>query len=185
MNLKKSLKKNKKSIFSAVLATLLAFSFNYSPISLISSWIKKTSAYKSSNTQTYYGNSTTENETKISAGKYPSELSEFFKESSNNFNIATYYNKRYIEKYAEHVHEYLASIETKFNDVEYGKTYLDFLDFKGYDSLYDYYKTETTYIDSAFGCKDFYAFAEYFVSHETTWKIASDNQGKVPVLFSQ
>lgn len=185
MNLKKSLKKNKKSIFSAVLATLLAFSFNYSPISLISSWIKKTSAYKSSNTQTYYGNSTTENETKISAGKYPSELSEFFKESSNNFNIATYYNKRYIEKYAEHVHEYLASIETKFSDVEYGKTYLDFLDFKNYDSLYDYYKTETTYIDSAFGCKDFYAFAEYFVSHETTWKIASDNQGKVPVLFSQ
>ena len=197
MHLRKLFKKNKKSILSAALAALLTFSFNYSPISLLSSMIKKSSAYKSSTTQTYYGNSTTENETKISGGKYPSQLSEFFKESSNNFNIETYYSKRFLEKYAEYVHNYLSSVETegviKFKDdynttIKFNEAYADFLDAKKYETLYDYYKTESTYISSEYGCKDFYAYVEYFVSNQYIINQSSSNKSDwkgVPALFTQ
>ena len=73
----KFFKKNKKSILSIALASLLTFSFNYSPISLFADWAKdKVNAYKSNNLQTYYANSSTTSESKIAAGDYPKELEE-------------------------------------------------------------------------------------------------------------
>ena len=77
--LTKKIKRNKKSIFALALASILTLSFNYSPIALVSDWMKKTaSAYKSSSLQTYYANTTTSSESKVSSANFPKELEKYF-----------------------------------------------------------------------------------------------------------
>jgi cytochrome c oxidase assembly protein Cox11 len=53
-NLKRTFNKNKKSVFSLLVALVLMLSFNYAPISLVADRIKTTNAYKATSTQSYY-----------------------------------------------------------------------------------------------------------------------------------
>ena len=169
----KFFKKNKKSILSVALASLLTFSFNYSPISLFADWAKdKVNAYKSSNLQTYYANTSTTSESKIAAGSYPKELEEYFKNSSNNFNILTFYDTRYTTLFAEHVHKFFS----ENSDVEFVDKYEKFLASKNKETIYDYYEADKTFIKTIHGCETFISYVEHFAHNGT-----SDKDGSVIV----
>lgn len=85
----------KKSFASLILALLLMFTFNSSPIIMLSDNLRnRTSAYKSSETQTYYAKNDSTEETKFSS-VYPSSLKDYFKDSSENFNMLSYYTTQF------------------------------------------------------------------------------------------
>ena len=180
--------KNKKSMLSVALASLLAFSFNYSPISMISNLIKNASAYKSSTLQSYYGDATSTTESKIGAGNYPSALAEYFSKSSNNFNIGTYYNSRYSDIFAGKVHDFLKSGQTPqagtVTPTDYKTLYLEFLQHKGAQTLLEYYNSDTTYINTTYSVSNFMSFAEYFVTHSTSWKVSDTTTKELPALYT-
>ena len=181
--LTKKIKRNKKSIFALALASILTLSFNYSPIALVSDWMKKTaSAYKSSSLQTYYANTTTSSESKVSSATFPKELEKYFEKTSNNFNILTYYNSRYTDLFANYVHEYLSNEKT--GSTGYNATYQAFLEYKNATTLYDYYQKDTAYIKTTYGCDSFISYVEYFISHKTEWTITTDNIKEVAALFT-
>lgn len=173
----KFFKKNKKSILSIALASLLTFSFNYSPISLFADWAKdKVNAYKSNNLQTYYANSSTTSESKIAAGDYPKELEEYFSNSSNNFNILTFYDNRYTALFAEHVHKFFS----ENSDSEFVTKYNAFLSSKNKETIFDYYETDKTFIKTIHGCETFISYVEHFAHNGTTEK---DGNVIVKALF--
>ena len=179
----KSNSKNKRSLLSAALATVLAFSFNYSPISMISETIKNSVAYKSSTLQSYYGDATSTTESKIGAGDYPSALTEYFSKSSNNFNIGTYYDSRFADLFAGYVHDFLSSGKVASEDYEV--KYQQFLTAKGANTLLEYYNADSTYINTTYSVANFKSFVEYFVSHEITWTISDSTTGKLPAVYTQ
>ena len=179
----KSNSKNKKSLLSAALATVLAFSFNYSPISMISETIKNSVAYKSSTLQSYYGDATSTTESKIGAGNYPSALAEYFSKSSNNFNIGTYYDSRFADLFAGYVHDFLSS--GKVASTDYDTKYSQFLTAKGAKTLLEYYNNDSTYINTTYSVANFKSFVEYFVSHKITWTISDSETGELPAVYTQ
>lgn len=180
-NLKKSFNKKKSSVFSAVLAGVLALTFNYSPITLIAERIKSAIAYKSSTLQSYYANPTTGTESNIGSGNYPSSLKDYFSDSSNNFNIKTYYDSRYLDIYSEKIDLYLRTITTS----GYNTLYEEFLNYKNYTSLFNYYDNETTYLNTTYSSTTFYEFVEKFLTQETKYKANSDEQITIPALFTK
>lgn len=99
----------KKSFASLILAFLLMFTFNASPIMLIAENFKTANAYKSTQSQTYYSSSSSEAEKKFNDAQYPSSLAEFFDGSNKNYNIYTYYNEKFEEIYAGYVNTFFAS----------------------------------------------------------------------------
>ena len=130
-----------------MLAVVLMLSFNYSPISLLAD-LDRTNAYKSNTVQTYYANSSTTSETNIGAGVYPASLSDYFKDSSNNFNIESYYNTRFNDILAGHVDEFLKNVPdvkvgptgaAEGDKVLYKDLYQLFLDSVEFDTLLEYY----------------------------------------------
>ena len=176
-NIKKFLKAKKKSIISLALAFILMLSFNYSPIALLANLFgDKASAYKSTSVQNYYPNSSTKNETNISSGSYPSSLKDYFIGSSNNFNIQSYYNERFDELYAKHVHDFLNNANYKVGPqgteistwVEYKTLYAEFLDSVEKDTLLEYYNVnkESFKNNEDIKATTFREYAEYFISHE-------------------
>lgn len=181
--IKKFFNEKKKSIFSFMLAVVLMLSFNYSPISLLADLVK-TNAYKSNTIQTYYANSSTTNETNIGSGVYPSSLSEFFKDSSNNFNIESYYNTRFNDVLAGHVDEFLKNVAdvkvgpdgaAEGDKVLYKTLYVEFLTAVGFDTLLEYYTKNKTNFKSKYGCETFKDYAEYFVSHNIEFQTTDTN----------
>lgn len=187
--IKKFLKAKKKSIISLALALILMLSFNYSPIALLANLFSdKASAYKSSSVQNYYPNSSTKNETNIGSGSYPSSLKDYFTGSSNNFNIQEYYNQRYDELFAKHVHEYLYNGATVIvgpqgSDtstwVAYNTLYDEFLKSVEKDTLLEYYNVnkESFKNNENIKAQNFRDYVEYFISHEIkyTHKTGSGN----------
>ena len=186
--LSKSNSKNKKSFISVALASLLAFSFNYSPISMISNLIKDARAYKASTLQSYYGDATSTTESKIGSGNYPTALAEYFSKSSNNFNIGTYYNTRYSDIFAAKVHDYFKSgkiTHTQAGEaIDFKALYEAFLTAKGYDTLLAYYESDKTYINTTYSVSNFMTYVEYFVTHEITWTISDSQTGVIPAVFT-
>lgn len=89
----------KKSIASLFLALLLMFSFNSTPMVLLANNMRKTNAYKPTETQTYYSNIASELEKNFSDGKYPSSLEKYFDGSTKNFNVYNYYTAKFEENY--------------------------------------------------------------------------------------
>ncbi len=179
----KTLKRNKKSILSLALAFILTLSFNYSPITLLSNWVKSASAYKSKTLTEYYPNTTTSSESKIGSANYPTELKEYFEKSNANFNILSYYNERFSDIFSENVHNYLSNPSA--GNAEYRLAYLKFLEVKGnYNNLYDYYEEDSVYIKTTYGCETFISYVEYFIHNKTEWSLSSDNNGAVEALFT-
>lgn len=91
--------RKKKSIASLFLALLLMFSFNSTPMVLLANNMRKTNAYKPTETQTYYSNNASELEKNFSDGKYPSSLEKYFDGSTKNFNVYNYYTAKFEENY--------------------------------------------------------------------------------------
>ena len=191
--LSKSYSKNKKSILSAFLATVLAFSFNYSPISMISNLVKTSNAYKSSSLQSYYGETTSTSESKVKA-YYPEELAEYFSQSKTNFNIETYYNTRFDDLFKGYANDFLISGKVPFvkpdgsddNDAmtNYSTLVRNFLTNKKVSTLYEYFENNKTDIKADLNISDFRTYVEYFVSHEITWTISDNETGKIPAAFT-
>ncbi len=179
--LKKSFKKNKSSLFSVLLAGILALTFNYSPITLIAERIKSAIAYKSSTLQTYYPTPSTGNESNISSGNYPKALQDYFTDSSNNFNIKTYYDTRFLDLYSEKVDLYLRSVTT----YNYKEIYEEYMNYKNSASLYEFYNNESTYLNTTYSCSTFYGFVEAFLTQETKYKATSNQEITIPALFNK
>lgn len=196
--IKNYFKSKKKAILSLMLAIVLMLSFNYSPISLIRDLVK-TNAYKSNTTQTYYANSDKATESNVGSGEYPSSLADYFKNSSNNFNIQNYYNTRFNDLLAGHVDSFLKNVPdikvgpagaTDAEKTLYSQLYADFLsktsiyDGKNYDTLLEYYTAKSSTIKDKYGCTTFKEFAEYFVSHDIEYQTNnSDNPTKTLYAF--
>lgn len=180
-NLKRTFNKNKKSIFSLLVAIVLMLTFNYAPISLVADKIKTSNAYKATSTQSYYSTSSNKSETNIGSANYPSALKEYFKDSNNSFNIETYYKTRFLDIYGEKIDLYLRNIP----DNDYGKTFQDFLDYKNYVSIYEYYNSEMTYLNNQYDCSDFYGFIEKFVTTETDYDTTSSTPRRIGKLFTK
>lgn len=183
--LKKFFTKKKKSIFSLVLALVLTLSFNYSPISLLARLVDKSSnAYKSSSVQTYYAASDLSTEKNMGKASYPDFLAEFFKGTSNNFNIKNYYDSKFEELFSSSLEKYLLSRVVTDDGtptgVEYKTHYSQFLSSVDHDTLLGYYNSQKT--SNSFKDRDgtkfssFQDYAEYFVSSSIEYQ--HDSQTK-------
>lgn len=180
-NLKRTFNKNKKSVFSLLVALVLMLTFNYAPISLVADRLRTSNAYKATSTQSYYSTSSNKSETNVGSANYPSALKEYFKDSNNSFNIETYYSSRFLDIYGEKVDLYLRNIP----DNNYGKTFEDFLDYKNYLSIYEYYNSEATYLNNHYDCSNFYTFIEKFVTTETDYDTTSSTPRRIAKLFTK
>lgn len=171
----KRLRNKKKSILSMLLAFVLLFAFNYSPISIISNLIDFTRAYKSNVVSSYYSSA---NETYISKGTMPENmsdfLSEFFKGSDNKFNIEDYYNGRFEELLADYSDQYLRYYESTKGRNEY--PYKEFLEHYGFENLKEYYNKATGNLKTRF--KSFQAYLEYFIMMPDADAIVFDYKDK-------
>lgn len=196
--IKNYFKSKKKAILSLMLAFVLMLSFNYSPILLLRDLVKA-DAYKSNTTQTYYSNSETTSESNVGSGEYPSSLADYFKNSSNNFNIQSYYNTRFSDLLAGHLDKFLKTVAdikvgpagaTDAEKTLYSELYREFLsktgtyDGKTYDTLLEYYNAKSSTIKDTYGCSTFREFAEYFVSHDIEFQTNNtDNPTKTLYAF--
>ena len=189
--IKKFFNSKKKAILSFMLAVVLMLSFNYSPISLLADLVR-TNAYKSNTVQTYYANSSTTSEANIGSGVYPSSLSDYFKNSSNNFNIESYYNTRFNDILAGHVDEFLKNVDdvkvgpdgaAEDDKVLYKNLYTQFLTAVGFDTLLEYYTKNKTNFKTKYGCETFKDYAEYFISHNTEFQV-SDPENPTKTLYA-
>lgn len=185
----KTIKAKKKSILSLLLAAILTFSFNYAPTSIIANQLLMSAAYKSESTQNYYASSQTGTESNISSAQYPTSLAEYFKDSSNNFNILSYYTSRYNDLFGKYLQEYLnkkdtgSTVKVDGVDKKYFELISLFLSSVSATSLYDYYTKNTTSLNSATGAKDFLSYAEHFISHSTEFNYTSNIKVVIPALY--
>ncbi len=180
---------HRKSIASVVLASILAFSFNYTPISLVARHIA--AAYKSSTTSsnTFYGNSSVSTENKIDDAKFPSSLEKYFEGSSANFNIETYYKEQYYKFFENYADNFLKTanlpVVGESDPQYYNKEYVNYLNHVGYDSLGEYYEDKKGSDLSKY--KTFVAFFEHFVTSETNWTTVgeSEDEHSLPAIFTK
>lgn len=180
----KYLIKKQKSILSLLLACILMLTFNYAPISILIENYKQSNAYKANTTQSYYPNSSTTNESNISTGSYPSSLEKYFEGSNRNFNIATYYSNRFYDIYSNNLHSYLN--DSRLDEIVAGFTtlYKNYLDFLGFETLYDYYNSNSSELNDKYEISDFRGYAEYFVTHQTTWTDSDGDEHTISALFT-
>ncbi len=184
----KTIKSKKKSIISLFLAAVLMLSFNYAPISVITNNILSASAYKSENVQTYYPSSQVGTESNMSSGNYPSSLAEYFANSSNNFNILTYYNSRFADLFAKYVDEYLDQKDTGSQITvggigrKYNEVLVFFLSSNSSTSLSEYYTKNATRLNSTHNVSDFKSYIEYFMSHSTSFTYSGETI-TLPALY--
>lgn len=130
--------RRKKSFASLILAFLLMFTFNSSPIILMSNNVRNSNAYKSSETKTYYTSKTNESETKFSDPNYPSSYKDYFADSNKNFNILTYYNTNFEKLFFKYTDEFF-----KAYDVDgYNTKYEEFLDNYDAENLSEFFTAQ-------------------------------------------
>lgn len=91
--------RRKKTIASLFLALLLVFSFNASPIILLANHLRSANAYKTTETKSYYSNTSSELEKNFSDAQYPSSLKDNFDGSQKNFNVYNYYIEKFEEQF--------------------------------------------------------------------------------------
>ncbi len=149
MNNKTYLKKHrKKSVASFILAFLLMFTFNSSPIIMIANNGKNANAYQSSETKTFYTSSKNENETKFSDPSYPSSYKDAFSDetgkfnatNNKNFNLLSYYNAKFEEYCLDLAHKFfLRADEVSSSETNYADQYSEFLAAFGANDLYDFF----------------------------------------------
>ena len=130
----------KKSFASLVLAFLLMLTFNASPMILLSDAIRArtANAYKTTQTQTYYSNSTNESETKFADAQLPSSLKKYFEGSEKNFNIYTYYINNYDEILKDRADKFFDA----YDFADYHASYVAFLSYFGSENLSDFYEKQ-------------------------------------------
>lgn len=117
----------KKSFASLVLAFLLMFTFNSSPIIMLSDSLRnRANAYKSTETQTYYSKNDSTEETKFSA-VYPSFYKDYFTDSSENFNLLSYYTTQYDLVYKELVNKFYSHYFKSIFEVNKQEQYVKFI----------------------------------------------------------
>ncbi len=132
--------RRKKSFASLVLAFLLTLTFNSSPILMVSERVRSANAYKSSETKTFYSESTNASESKFSDPNYPTSYGDYFTGSSKNFNLFTYYNQKFEENLLD-----LADTFFKFYSVpgnDYNSKYNEFLGEFNAETLAEFYKEQ-------------------------------------------
>ncbi len=182
-----------RSFASLLLALILIFSFNFTPISLIASkinWPSFASAYSSSTTQTYYSSSSSSKESNVTVGSdaYPNGLNDYFSDSSVNLNILEYYQSRFSDIFKMCIDYYLSNIEsteyatkvvnktgdessTETTNMSYKDVYEEYLKYVGYKSLGDYFdaKLTSTY-------DDFVEYFEEFVTNPLEFSIIGTDE---------
>ena len=137
--------KNKKSMIGAMLAAISLFSFNFTPISIISQKIASAAVYKATETKV------TENSSnQIANNDIVSNLKEFFSDSNSSLNINEYYQKQYetlilekIDNYLrDNISDYTTYLNTNGDLAEYYSKVLnkDYLEF-----IYDFISTLPKY----------------------------------------
>ena len=165
--IKKLIKNNKNSIFGLVLALILTFSFNYTPISLVSKRLRQsTNAYSSTTSQTYYNRDSVTKENGISTGNYANGTSIYFKDSSNNYHILTKYTEVFNKLFKGYADKFLVA-EDKLSS-GYDGNYAKYLEYLGYESLSEYYDAKASSTLSSYS--SFREFFEYLVTSDITWK---------------
>ena len=181
--LKKLMKNNKKSIFGLALATILTFSFNYTPISLVTKSLsgQSANAYSSSTTQTYYKKDSVTKESGISSGNYANGTSNYFTDSTNNYHILTKYTEVFNKLFKGYADKYLAEQDKKSDG--YNGNFAKYLDYVGYESLSEYYEEKKSSSLSSYS--SFREFFEYFVTSEFTWKDSEGDEYSLPALFDK
>lgn len=183
---KKLIQNHKKSISSLFLALVMVLSFNYTPLTLVVEKIKSAVAYKATSKQTYYSTSSTSSESNIGTGVFPDELKEYFSNSSNNFNIQSYYETRFEDIYAEQVESFLKAQTAGKTDYDYEA----FLNYYNSDTLYAYYTSNKTslnnkYSTEKYSCESFINFVEKFVTQDTIYNdTGSENPPTFKAIYS-
>jgi len=175
-------KENKNSILGIILAFILLLTFNYSPISLISMSIannKKSSAYSSTTSQTYYGDGTVKQESGFNAGSLAEGTSKYFEGSTNNYNILKNYSDRYNKLFKEYVDKFLVAQDTA-DDSGYNGKYSLYLKFINQKSLSSFYEANSSASLSSYAT--FRDYFEYFVTNEVSWTDSENVQHTLPAL---
>jgi len=98
--------KNKKSIISALLAAVSIFTFNFSPISIISNKIAMAAKYEA--TETKVTENTSANQ--IVSSDVVSNLKDYFTKSNSELNLSEYYETLFEDLYFDKVERYLKTI---------------------------------------------------------------------------
>ena len=135
--------KNRKSFIGAALAAISFFSFNYSPINIISNKIVSAAKYEA--TETKITEATT---TQISATELVSNLKDYFSDSNAQLALNKYYTNEYKTLLFKKIDEMLSA---KINN--YVSTYL-----KGYADLKSYFESTSS--------DDYLDFISSFISKE-------------------
>lgn len=131
----------KKSFASLFLAVLMMFSFNSSPIILLSNSLRTSRAYKSSETQTYYTGATSSDEKSFNEAQVPDSLREFFNGSTHKYNIYTQYKAKFDEIFKEKTDAFFANYENA--EHTFASAYVEFLkNFNNSTSLSDLFSKE-------------------------------------------
>ena len=157
------LSKNKRSIGSILLAGLLAFTFNYSPLKILATNSRNAVAYKSSNisSSSYYTSSSTSSNSL--QANYPDGFAEYFEDGGATFNFRNYYDAQFEKVYSTYLNSYIATQTT------YQAKLDEFLEDNEVDSLLEYYKDHFNSSSSNINANNFIEFAEYFVTHVWQW----------------
>lgn len=181
--IKKFIKNNKNSFFGLVLALILTFSFNYTPISLVSKRLAglSSNAYSSSTSQTYYKKDSVTKENGISTGNYANGTSVYFKDSTNNYHILTKYTEVFNKLFKGYVEKFLVAQDKLSSG--YDGIYAKYLEYLGYETLSAYYEDKSSSTLSSYS--SFRAFFEYFVTTDITWRDSDGNEYTLPSLFDQ
>lgn len=172
----------KKSLASFFLAVLLMFTFNSSPIILLNDTFNTASAYKSSDSQTYYSTTESKEEKGFGDANFPSYLSDSLS-GNKNFNIYTEYTKRFEDLYQQKVDAFFEY----YGDSEYQNAYINFLSHFGVEKLSDLYTKEKDGNFLKLNLKNisFQCFAETLATTGfTDYDLATDSTKAMPSIIT-
>lgn len=150
--------KNRKSFIGAALAAISLFSFNFSPISIISNKIVSAAKYEATETKITENTSSTQ----ISATELVSNLKDYFLDSNAELELSKYYEKEFKSLLFAKIDEMLTSSFANLNpSVDYKGRYLN-----SYDSLEAYFGSTSNqdYLDFIFAFisqTEFPIYSEY------------------------
>jgi len=97
--------KHRKSLVGALLAAVSLFSFNFTPISVISSKLAMAAKYEATETKITENTSSTQ----IEASSLESHLKEYFLDSRADLNLSEYYSTKYKALILEKAHDFLST----------------------------------------------------------------------------
>ena len=176
--MKKYLKnKRTKSFIGIMLAIVMMISFNFSPLCVFVEKFsnRQAGAYSSTATKNYYGPNLVTTESGISTAEKPDGWDEYFSDSNLNYNINSKYNEYFDTWFKKYVDKYLVEQDLRVDG--YNGVYAEFLQHVGYASLSEYYVAKKSSDLSSYA--DFRTYFEAFVSMETKWTKAGDEEQTV------